>query len=60
MVPLWGVSAYPDTSVPPQMDDSVTVLCHRPKNQYSFEICSDVCYGEAKTSRFIAREDRRL
>lgn len=26
-----GVSAYPDTSVPPQMDDSMTGLCHHPK-----------------------------
>lgn len=30
------------------------------KNQYAFEICSNMRYGEAKTSWFIACEDWRL
>lgn len=29
-------------------------------NQYAFEICSNMRYGEAKTSWFIAREDGHL
>lgn len=61
MAPLWGGFCLPwhlsPTSNGWQHDRT---LPSPQKNQYAFEICSNMRYGEDKTSWFIAREDRCL